>query len=104
MIRRYLLVAALLTAAPVFAQSSTAARPADPVPADTAKAKEDGARADVDRHCLRETGTMIRSRRAKADGRCISYQAGRVYTNDDLRNTGQIDVVQALRTLDPAIR
>jgi len=104
MIRRYLLVAALLTAAPVFAQSTPAAQPAAPTSADAMKAKEDAPRADVDRHCLRETGTMIRSRRAKADGRCISYQAGRVYTNEDLRNTGQIDVVQALRTLDPAIR
>ena len=102
MIRRYLLVAALLSAAPVFAQTAA------PAPFEDARAtetsKDDAARSGVERHCLRETGTMIRPRRARADGRCLSYQAGRVYTNDDLRNTGQTDVVQALRMLDPAIR
>ena len=101
MIRRVLFVAALLSAAPVSAQTAT------PSPA-TTRAADAGADAPpptgIERHCLRETGTMIRSRRARADGRCLSYQAGRVYTDDDLHRTGQTDVAQALRMLDPAIR
>ena len=35
---------------------------------------------------------------------CPTHQFGRVYTQDDLRSTGQVDIAQALRMLDPSIR
>ena len=61
--------------------------------------------AGIDRLCLRETGTLIRARRpARSNERCPSHQFGRVYTQDDLRSTGQADIAQALRMLDPSIR
>ena len=74
----------------------------------TAAATPDAGKAPdvIDRFCLRETGTMIRSRRAGTAmrERCPSHQFGRVYTQDDLRSTGQVDIAQALRMLDPSIR
>ncbi len=60
-----------------------------------------------DRHCLRETGSRIvaqNNRKAgKADQRCVAMP-GRAYTREDLERTGHIDIADALRTLDPAIR
>lgn len=60
-----------------------------------------------DRFCLRYTGTRIdltRHRRARElDQRCIAA-GGRVYTREDLERTGEIDLANALRMLDPGIR
>lgn len=70
--------------------------------------------------CLRETGSRIVSahnqrlqRKARrnaasrsadtAEARCVSAH-GRVYGRDDLDRTGAVDVADALRQLDPAIR
>lgn len=61
--------------------------------------------------CLRSTGsriaTRVRSseRDAGSDKRpeCLSA-SGRVYTKQDLDSTGAVDVAEALRRLDPAIR
>ena len=95
--------AALLLAvvAPAFAQEA----PPSTEPAAPAKAppREE---AEVDRLCLRETGTMIRPRANKAKGRagCPSIHSGRVYTQEDLRSTGEIDMADALRKLDTSIR
>jgi hypothetical protein len=102
---RILSTALLLSAAtPLFAQD-------DPSPAPMPSASKvepvhPGDDAKVARFCLRETGTHIRRRAPHADGRpsCPSLQSGRVYTQDDLRMTGEIDVAEALRRLDPAIR
>lgn len=63
----------------------------------------------IDHLCLRETGTLIRPRAERASAkaareRCPSHVYGRVWTQDDLRSTGQIDIAQALRMLDPSIR
>lgn len=71
--------------------------------------------------CLRDTGSRITAahnqrlqRMARRNGvsataghddrtRCVSAH-GRVYRRDDLDRTGAIDVADALRQLDPAIR
>lgn len=71
--------------------------------------------------CLRETGSRIvtaRNQRIQRDARrngvaatpgqdaqakCVSAH-GRVYSRDDLDRTGAIDLGDALRQLDPAIR
>lgn len=83
-------------------------------------------RADTDarRDCLRYTGSRItRSRNERADRAkskdedkdsavdrvdeldrdgCVSA-SGRVYSRSDLERTGEIDIADALRKLDPAI-
>ncbi|MEP6906626.1 MAG: hypothetical protein ABI858_01395 [Pseudoxanthomonas sp.] len=57
----------------------------------------------ADRNCLKHTGSRI-SPRADPQGRkCISA-SGRSYSKDDLDRTGEIDLADALRRLDPAIR
>lgn len=59
------------------------------------------------RFCLRETGSRIvemqNAKRDQAGKRCVNAP-GRVYTNDDIRRTGAIDLTEALRMLDPAIQ
>lgn len=60
------------------------------------------AQRDADRNCLRYTGTRI-IQRDKPARRCIA-QHGRVYTREDLYRTGEVDIAQALRRLDPSIR
>lgn len=99
-----------LAAGHAFAQSTS--EPVDAVPMGDTRLAPPALVADADRRpdaidrlCLRETGTMIRARRAAASReRCPSHQFGRVYTQDDLRSTGQVDIAQALRMLDPSIR
>ncbi|WP_133479336.1 hypothetical protein [Cognatilysobacter segetis] len=91
----------LSAAAPAFAQDATPPSPEPATPAARAPAR---AEADVDRHCLRETGTRIRPRANRAqDAGCPSIHAGRVYTQEDLRSTGEIDMADALRKLDTSI-
>jgi len=97
------LAAALLlsTAAPAFAQYVVPPPPPASRPADM-RAVDD---ANVDRYCLRETGTRIhRVAKADAQGKCPRGFPGRVYTRDDLLGTGEIDIADALRRLDPSIR
>lgn len=88
---------------------------AQDAPAATAKAD---AKADDDAHCLRYTGSLIvssQNRRndrrhdgaaanadARPNPRCI-YNAGRVYTRDDIQATGQSDIGRALQMLDPSV-
>lgn len=61
------------------------------------------------RTCLRSTGSRIalaRNERAEKEGkpqRCVAAN-GKVYTRSDLDSTGMIDIADALRMLDPAIR
>lgn len=106
-----LMLLACLAAATAHAQN-------DPAPvADTAQdaaasrdatAHEGAAQADArdekrasNTHCLRETGTRIAPRDGK--GRCLPH-AGRSYSKDDLDRTGEINLADALRRLDPAVR
>ena len=88
-------------------------------PSDSARAHAGSERP----HCLRDTGSRIVSahnervrrevRRSNQDTdttepgaaatRCVSAH-GRVYSREDLDSTGAIDLGDALRQLDPAIR
>jgi len=73
--------------------------------ADAAPAAPDEAKVpDLnDRTCLRETGTNIRSRSTSSkDRKCIGAN-GRAYTREDLQHTGEVDIADALRKLDPSI-
>ena len=56
-----------------------------------------------DRHCLKHTGTRI-SPRADRNGRKCANAVGRAYNRDDLDRTGAVDLAEALRLLDPAVR
>lgn len=51
------------------------------------------------RHCLRDTGSLIRAK----PGQCLTGVVGRSYSAKELRSTGQINTADALRMLDPAI-
>ena len=66
----------------------------------------------LDRNCLRQTGSRIvardsvpRSARERNDRlrqRCVAA-SGRVYSREDIERTGEVDIADALRMLDPAI-
>ena len=70
------------------------------------------AKPQIDRNCLRQTGSRIVSRgnatRSASDltdkhgKRCVAAN-GRVYSREDIERTGEIDLAAALRKLDPAI-
>lgn len=111
-----------LLAACAFAASAQSTAPAPTTSGSTAQAevstqlRTDGttgansqadtrAKAEVDRNCLRQTGTRIRDR-AATDGKgrkgCVAAN-GRVYTREDIDRTGQTDIAEALRQLDPSI-
>ena len=84
---------------------------------------ESRAERDARRDCMRYTGSRITAsradRKARADAAadadvdeavneldrddCIAAN-GRVYSREDLRRTGEVDIADALRKLDPAIR
>lgn len=56
-----------------------------------------------DRYCLRSTGSRIVAKQnEKGARRCVAAN-GRVYTREDLDRTGQLDMADALRRLDPSI-
>ena len=60
-----------------------------------------------DAYCLRHTGTRITSRTDPAGtrkGRACANAIGRSYTREELDRTGEINIADALRKLDPAIR
>jgi hypothetical protein len=85
-----LVCAAVLTAAPLLA--------ADPV-------SRAGNRVTTSVRGVPEcpqTGTLIRP---GADGRCLAgANRVRVYTREELERTGEINLSEALRKLDPTIR
>lgn len=76
---------------------------------------------DARRDCMRYTGSRISARRANREAHaqadveaeekvgqldrdgCVAAN-GRVYSREDLRRTGEVDIADALRKLDPAIR
>jgi len=70
------------------------------------------AKRQLDRNCLRHTGSRIvaranaprsaRERNDKLGQRCVAA-SGRVYSRADIERTGEIDIADALRKLDPAI-
>lgn len=67
--------------------------------ADRAKASEP--------FCIRETGSRViahrNARNKKERSECVAA-GGRVYTRDDIERTGSVDLLDALRRLDPSIR
>ena len=91
------LVAALAAATPAIAQQPA---PAAPSPAASASETRAAREPEVDRHCLKETGTRIRAR--AGDRRCTAF-AGRVYSRVDIERTGEVDLAAALRRLDTSI-
>lgn len=101
MVRRCLIAALCLgLAGPALAATPQATAPQ--AARDAGAATQVGEReARTHRHCLRETGTRIRSR---DDQRRCSAFAGRVWSREDLERTGRVDIADALRTLDPSIR
>ena len=70
------------------------------------------AKPQIDRNCLRQTGSRIVARgnatRSASDladkhgKRCVAA-SGRVYSREDIERTGEVDLADALRKLDPAI-
>jgi len=101
-IRTFLPGLLLLATLPAFAQVPA---PVAPTRVDAVADAATTPDAIGERHCLRSTGTRIRPRATGASrGRCTSFFNGRVYTQDDLRSTGEVDIAQALRMLDPSIR
>jgi len=86
-------------------------------PIDTRTGTETTVERDARRDCMRYTGSHILARRSERNAapaetdavgeldrdECISAN-GRVYSRDDLMRTGETDIADALRRLDPAIR
>ena len=103
-----------LLGAVAFTAMAQAAEPQAAPAADTVAAKKPPM---SDAYCLRHTGTRITNRAAdkaadKADANaattrksrtCSNGMIGRAYTRDDLDRTGDINLADALRKLDPAI-
>lgn len=95
-----------VTTTAVAVHAGAQAQPAGDAVADPAATPE------VDRDCLRQTGSRIiardnvpRSARARNDRlsqRCVAA-SGRVYSREDIERTGEVDIADALRKLDPAI-
>jgi len=66
----------------------------------------------VNRDCLRQTGSRIvardyvprsaHERNDRLSQRCVAA-SGRVYSREDIERTGQVDIADALRMLDPAV-
>jgi hypothetical protein len=83
-----------------FAAAAQTPTPADAPVQDTAiTANADAKDKNVsDRLCLKQTGTRISAR----NQRCTAI--GRAYSRSDINGTGEVDLADALRKLDPSIR
>ncbi|HUH90565.1 MAG TPA: hypothetical protein VLZ76_07910 [Lysobacter sp.] len=121
----------LLVAMPMLAVQAAEPVPTQDAPVTTTQAQTDqrtvnqsDARADTDarRNCMRYTGSRITQNRSERADRamrkdkdavvdrvdeldrdgCVSA-SGRVYSRSDLERTGEVDIADALRKLDPAI-
>lgn len=53
--------------------------------------------------CLTQTGTRIRTRDPKT-GKVNCQGPGRSYSRDELDRTGEVDLADALRRIDPSVR
>ncbi len=88
-------------------QADTVVAPAnvDAQVAANAQASVDG-RNDANRSsvgCVKETGTNIRPRDPKT-GKALCIGPGRSYSREQIDRTGQTDLADALRRLDPSVR
>lgn len=88
-------VAPQAAAAPV----NDAAATAQPALKDELTKKDDV----TDRSCLKETGSRLAPRPDSKGRKCVNA-TGRSYTKEDVDRTGAIDLKDALRRLDPAVR
>lgn len=70
-------------------------------PADTRAAKNslEATAPVVDPYCARDTGSRIE----RPDDKACGAEPGRTYTQQELEDTGRLDVGEALRQLDPRI-
>lgn len=108
---RIRILAAALLCGSAFALAAQDAPPPETSPEDAAQAAdvqvEGKTDAVTERFCLRETGSRIPvasrvgSSRERRD--CMGAN-GRVYTREDIEQTGSVDLAEALRRLDPSIR
>lgn len=101
-----------LASASATAQSVGVGMQAGPAPVEAAETINDGDRLATHPYCLQTTGTRIPAKLRQVDvdkdGKpdrvdCVAAN-GRVYTRRDLDTTGAVDLADALRRLDPAIR
>lgn len=83
-------LAAVLSAGAAYAQ---AADPAVQAPSTDKQVVKPG-----DRNCIRDTGSLIKAKK----GQCLPV-AGRSYSQDDIRQTGETQLGPALQKLDPSI-
>lgn len=61
----------------------------------------------AERFCIQDTGSRIvaqRNARSRAEREQCVAQGGRVYTRQEIEQTGSVDMADALRRLDPSIR
>ena len=116
-----------LLAALAAAPFALVAQPVDPAVAPEADAAQlddattgsdlptvaDEAEGEVDRRCLKYTGSRTTAdatpqtkerRRSVHERRRCAMATGTVYTREDIEGTGQVDLADALRTLDPRIQ
>jgi hypothetical protein len=91
------------------AASAQAAQP-QPAPATQPAAEagvpqDEARKQDINDHlCLRHTGTRISQRSDTRKQRtCSNGAIGRAYTREDMQRTGEVDIADALRKLDPSI-
>jgi hypothetical protein len=95
-----------VASAPSDASATTASAPAG----EQRDLRAESDRPLSDRNCLRETGSLIvASQNARADRRkdpserrCAPVH-GRSYDREDLDRTGQTNIADALRMLDPSV-
>jgi hypothetical protein len=104
--KRFLIASALLAfAGAASAQSADMAE--EPEEATSSRAAAKATSKSSDRICIQQTGSRItqaRNARTKdAERECVSA-GGRVYTRGDIENSGETDLADALRKLDPSIR
>lgn len=98
--KRLLLTALLAGVVPAALAQAAPAEPAAAPPTQVANTTEEPL---SERYCLRETGSrIVAHQNAKGQKRC-NGMPGRAYTREDIERTGQINIADALRMLDPAV-
>lgn len=100
------LLGALAIAGAVQAAEPQAAASQASLAGDAASTTPDEAKkAEMNDHrCLRHTGTRISSRTDSRKQRACSNGAiGRAYSREDLDRTGEVNIAEALRKLDPSV-
>jgi hypothetical protein len=95
-ILKSLSLSTLLVSAAVFAAGDPPPAAAQPNPA---AATTDTAPAPAPEHCIRETGSLIKTRPA---GGCRDL-AGRSYDHDALQGSGAMNAGDALHNVDPGL-